>query len=412
MIPTQAVDIGLVLALSFLIGLEREHRQQEAQQPSFGGVRTFPLFALGSYALAVVSAPGALPWMLGLGVVGAFLVVSYHHKLSASRLAGVTSEVSGLLIYIVAFLVFRHEYWLASTLAIACVTLLELKEGLEGLARRIAAGEIYTLTKFLVLTAVILPVVPDHDVTRFQLNPFRAWLVVAAVSGVSYGSYVLQRLLRGYGGVLLSALLGGAYSSTVTTVVLARHAREAKRPKLFAGSILAASGVMYARVLLLVAFFDLSLAGRLAPFFTALALGAGIGGWLFARQEAGAPPEARDDGRNPLELKAAVLFAGVFCLVLVLTHLAREYMGRAGLFTLAGLMGVTDVDPFILGLAQTHGATTPVDLAAAAITIAASSNNVAKALYAYAFADRATGRLSLVLLLALAALGLTPLLLP
>jgi uncharacterized membrane protein (DUF4010 family) len=84
-------------------------------------------------------------------------------------------------------------------------------------------------------------------------------------------------------------------------------------------------------------------------------------------------------------------------------------LGTSGLYSLAALLGVTDVDPFILGLAQGGPATTPLPLAATAIVIAAASNNVVKAIYAYGFADRATGRLSLGLLLALALAGVVPL---
>jgi uncharacterized membrane protein (DUF4010 family) len=100
----------------------------------------------------------------------------------------------------------------------------------------------------------------------------------------------------------------------------------------------------------------------------------------------------------------------IFVVVLVLTNLTREYLGRVGLYSLAAIMGVTDVDPFILGLAQGGVAAEPLRIAAAAIVIAAASNNVLKAIYAYVVADRTTGRRSLAMLLALAALGLIPLL--
>src|SRR3972149_2723656 len=103
--------------------------------------------------------------------------------------------------------------------------LLELKTALEGLSERIPSEEVITFTKFLLLTVVILPAVPDQEFTRFHLNPFKTWLIVTAVSAISYGSYVLQRLTKKKGGIVFAALLGGAYSSTVMTVALARRAR-------------------------------------------------------------------------------------------------------------------------------------------------------------------------------------------
>jgi uncharacterized membrane protein (DUF4010 family) len=197
----------------------------------------------------------------------------------------------------------------------------------------------------------------------------------------------------------------------VTTVALAREAKGKSRPSQFAGAILVASAVMYVRLVLLIAFFDPALAALLAPAFGALAAVGGLVGWLvYRRHEVGeARPGPGPEARNPLELRAAFLFAAVFVGILIVTHLVREHLGRAGLLSLAAIMGVTDVDPFILGLAQTGSAAISHVTAAAAITVAAASNNLIKAFYALAFADRPTGRLCLGLLAGLAALGLVPL---
>ncbi len=256
----------------------------------------------------------------------------------------------------------------------------------------------------------MLPIVPNRDFTPFQLNPFKTWLVVVAVSGVSFGSYVIQRALKGRGGVMWSAILGGAYSSTVTTVVLAKRARSGERPHLHAGRILAASSVMYARLVALVAFFNPPLALKLAPGFLGLAVAGLVTALVVGRRERAGPTEPNRQITNPLELKAALLFALIFVAVMVLTELARTHLGSAGLYTLAGIMGVTDVDPFILGLAQARAEPLPAHLAAAAIVVAAASNNLVKAAYARFFAGPAAGNRALLWLGALAALGLLPLL--
>jgi uncharacterized membrane protein (DUF4010 family) len=295
---------------------------------------------------------------------------------------------------------------------VAAVLLLELKAALEGLSRRIASDEILSVTQFLLLAAVILPAVPNREFSSFQLNPYKTWLVVVAVSAISYGSYVLQLLVKGRGGVQAAGLLGGAYSSTVATIALAKRSRAADAPNLYSGAILMASGVMYLRLVALVAIFNGALASLLTPWFLALSAGALTAGWLQSRRpDAGAVSEAPSAApKNPLELDAAFLFAGVFVFVLIVTHLALVHLGRGGLFGLAALMGLSDVDPFIMGMTQSAGTTAPVALAAGAITIAAASNNAIKGCYALAFAEKRCGRASLVLLLLLTALGLLPLL--
>ena len=412
LLPPEGAKILLVLFLSFLMGLEREERRTASEHYSFGGVRTYPLIGLIGYATSLLSGGQILPVMLGFAVVGGFLMLAYQHKVATSVFSGVTSEMSGLTTYLVGALVYREQFWIAITVSVASMLLLELKAVLEGLTKRIAAEEILTFTKFLLLTAVILPVLPNQEFGPFHINPFKAWLVVVAVSGVSYGSYVIQKLTKGQGGVILAALLGGAYSSTVTTVVLAKRAARESRPHLFAGGTLIASGVMYVRLAGLVTMFNRNLLTTLGVPFAILA-GVGMGaGWLWTRiPDARAGEVKREyESRNPLELRAAFFFAVLFLAILVATHLAIAYLGRAGVYTLAGLMGVTDVDPFIMGMTQSAGGVTSLKVASAAILIAAASNNLVKGIYAFSLSDRKTGVESLCLLGGLTVAGLAPLL--
>ncbi len=412
--PPQAEQLLLVLFLSFLVGLEREWRPGAATAPVFAGVRTFPLLGLTGYGLALVS--GTSPWPVAAGVVavGGLMAVSFHGKLAAAhgsgRGSGFTSEISALLVFVLGLLVAHDLFWISAAVAIAAVLLLELKGALERLSRRVPHGEILTFAQFLVLTVVILPAVPDQDFTRFHLNPFKTWAVVVAVATISYGSYVLQKLLRGRGGLLLAAVLGGAYSSTVATVSLAKRAATGGRPRLFAGAILVASGVMYLRLAILVSLFNGDLMVRLAPTFVALGV-AGLGaGFLWSRIGAdGSGPVEPVESRNPLELSAAFLFAAVFLAMVVVTHVALSWLGKGGVYALATLMGVSDVDPFILSVTQSAGHATPLRVAAGAIAVAAASNNVIKGLYARGFACNEAGTQALGLLVGLAVLGLAPL---
>jgi uncharacterized membrane protein (DUF4010 family) len=410
-LPPEGVKIVLVLFLSFLIGLEREEHKAIGESYAFGGVRTFPLIGMLGYALALLSGSQLMPVALGFAVVASFLWLSYRHKLASSSAVGVTSEMSGLTTYVVGALIYHEQFWIATTLTVASILLLELKVTLESLTKRMAPEEILTFTKFLLLSAVILPVLPNQVYGSFQINPFKTWLVVVAVSAISYGSYVLQRVTKQQGGIVLAAILGGAYSSTVTTVVLARKSLAEKRAHLFAGSILIVSGIMYLRLIVLVGLFNRTLMGMLALPFTTLAVLAAAAGWLWSRWPDVSSEEVKQEfePKNPLELRAAFLFTLVFLIVLVATRLASMYLGKAGVYTLAAITGVTDVDPFIMGMTQSAGSMTPVSVAAAAIVIAASSNNVAKGIYACTWADRKTGVQSLALLVGLALLGLVPL---
>ena len=407
-LPPEGVKIVLVLFLSFLIGLEREEHKAGGDQYTFGGVRTFPLIGLIGYAIALLSGGQLLPVTLGFAVIAGFLLLSYWHKLEGSAPAGVTTEMSGLATYLMGALVYHEQYWIATTLSIAGVFLLELKTVLENLTRRVPGEEILTFTKFLLLTAVILPVLPNQDFGPFQINPFKTWLVVVAVSAVSYGSYVIGRLTKD-SGVVLASILGGAYSSTVTTLVIARRASREHQPHLFSGATLIASGMMYLRLAVLLALFNRGLLIALGPSFAALAAVAIGTGWLWSRRgdRAAQKMKRQYEPKNPLDLQAALTFAALFLAMLVATHWAITHLGTAGVYSLAAIMGVVDVDPFILGITQTPAS---LSVAAGGVLIAASSNNIAKGVYAYLLSDRATGIRSLALLVILAAFGLLPLL--
>jgi len=411
LLPLEGLKILLTLFLCFLIGLEREERRAAGQQYSFGGVRTFPLIGLTGYALALLSGTQLLPLTFGFGVIGAFLWLSYRHKLETYNEAGVTTEVSGLVTYVIGALVSRDQFWIATTIAVIAMLLLELKEFLENLTIKIPAVEILTFTKFLLLTFVILPVVPNKDFGPFAVNPFKSWLIVVAISGVSYGSYVLEKLSQGKGGVRLAALLGGLYSSTFTTLVMAKQAKTAGAPHTYAGGILIASGIMYFRFLALIGIFNLELMRRLLiPFLILGAIGL-AGGWAWSSLSD--VPEAETTPayltKNPLALGSAFLLGLVFVVILVATNFALIHLGKDGIYGMAVISGLAPVDPFIMGLTQTAGNMTAMGLAVTGVVLAAASNNFAKAFIALAFADRKTGTQSLVLLLGLTALGLVPL---
>lgn len=413
-LPTEGIKILLVLFLAFLIGLEREEHKTSEHFYYFGGVRTYPLIALIGYSIALLSKQ-LLPEILGFLVVGGFLMVSYWHKVTTRKEAempGMTSELSGLVTYLVGPLVYHDYFWIATTLTVASMLLLELKEALEGLTRRLAPHEILTFTKFLLLTAVILPVLPNQPFGPFLINPFKTWLVVVAVSSVSYASYILLQVTRG-SGILLSAVLGGIYSSTATTVALAKRSnREEHHPHLFAGATLLASAFMYLRLTALIAIFNKNLVRLLAVPFLGLAAAAAIAGLLWARRRNGQPEELKREYQheNPLEMRVAFLFAGIFLIILVITKLALSYMGNKGAYILAAIIGFADVDPFIMSMTQAAGATAQLSVSAGAIVLAAASNNIAKGIYALSFGSRGAGGQSLLLLFLLALAGLLPLL--
>lgn len=413
LIPPDVEKLGLVLLLSFLIGLEHEeHRRANLPRYLFGGVRTFPLLGILGYTAALLAPQYPLVLPVGFLVVGTLMCLSFQYKLTHTPGAGLTSEASGILTFLLGAVVFQGYYWIATALVVTGVMLLELKVGLEELAHKISAAEILTFTKFLLLTAVIFPALPNVELTHFQINPRHVWLIVIGISTISYVSYLLQKFI-GDRGVIPSALLGGAYSSTAATLAISkRSVGHAAQSKLYSGAILMSSGVMYLRLAILVGVFNTQLRFHLSPVLLLLGVLTLVVGGLWARSSAAAsaPQDPVMEVSNPLEIHSALMFAGVFMLMFLGTHLVLESLGAFGVYGLALVTGVTDVDPFILGMTQSAGQNTSATTAIIAILLAASSNHIAKAFYARAFAERETARESLILLCGLAILGLLPIL--
>jgi len=402
-LPPDLAAFLLTLAISLLIGFEREEYRDDRPGSFFGGVRTYPLIGLSGFLLALVFPKSAVPFATGLLVLGALLALSHSTALKTPHM-GITSEISALLTYGIGGAAAAGYLWLSVATGIIAVLLLHEKERLESLVDRVPRQELGTLLRFLLMTGVILPVVPNHEFTAFAINPFKIWLVVVAVSAVSYLSYLLQ-LRWGGRGLIPAAILGGAYSSTATTVVLARQSKvSARRPVRYAGAILIATGVMYVRLWILVILFARQLAERLTVLFWAAGLSAILVGICLDRYRRRNYPtrEAADEERarsgNPLELTAAFTFSAIFLAVLVATRLVAQYFGNTGVLILSAIMGTTDVDPFILGLTQSAGQGVSIETAAAAVVIAAASNNVMKGIYALIFGDRKAGKLALALL--------------
>lgn len=424
-IPVDVQKLALVLLLSFLIGLEHEeHRQANLPRYLFGGVRTFPLLGIIGYTSALLAPQYPAVLAVGFGVVGALMYLSFQFKLGqyksdAVPQAGITSEASGLLTFLLGAVVVQEHYWIATALVVIGVMLLELKVGLEDWAHKISAAETFTFTKFLLLTAVILPALPNTALTRFQINPQHVWLIVIGISTISYASYILQKWI-GDKGAIPSAILGGAYSSTAATIALAkRSVGQFGRAKLYSGAILVASGVMYLRLAVLVSLFSTDLRLRLAPILCVLGVLTLAFGILWARRESksreskstvakDAPQEVAIEVSNPLAIHSAVLFAGLFIVMFLLTHLILDSVGALGVYGLSVITGVTDVDPFILGMTQSAGHNSPVNTAIVAILLAASSNNFAKGFYARAFAEKEAARMAFTLLCVLTVAGLLP----
>jgi uncharacterized membrane protein (DUF4010 family) len=329
-----------------------------------------------------------------LAVLGLLLAIYYwQHSLERDAEGrpnvGLVAAICNLLAFLIGPIALAQPGWVAVGTSVAAVLLLTARERLHRLASNVELAEIVTAGKFLLLTGLVMPLLPDQPVTGItDITPHQVWLAVLAVCSVSYASYLLQRYVAPQGGLLGTAVLGGLYSSTATTVVLARRAAaEPGSPRRAQGGIVLATAIMYLRLLAIIAVFDRPLAFALAlPLLGLSALGGVTGFLLYRRGAAAAAPQVAGKLDNPLELTAALTFALLFVAVSLLSSWVRDAYGAGGIDVLAAIVGVADIDPFVLSIAEGGSSPLPVQVAAVAILIAASSNNLLKAGYTIGFA--------------------------
>ncbi|HEX3971694.1 MAG TPA: DUF4010 domain-containing protein [Stellaceae bacterium] len=404
------IGFALLLGLSLFFGLAFEEFNIRSGWQRPGGVRTFPLLALTGALLYLLDPSRFLPLVAGLLVLGAWLAVAYWQQLcnapDAERSVELVAPICVVLAYLTGPVALALPPWVAVTVTVTAVLLLTARAKLHALAQRVEMDEIVTAAKFLILTGIVLPLLPNEPVTALTaITPYKAWLALLAVCTLSYASYLLQRFLAPADSDLAVALLGGLYSSTATTVVLARAAKAQPASSGTAqAGIMLATAVMYLRILAIIAVFDWGLAQSLAPVMgTLFVIGAALAALQYRRASRRPTAAVNATPRNPLELTAAALFTLLFIAISIATQWARSHFGAAGVDTLAAVVGFTDIDPFVLSLAQGGTGAMPSPVAVTAILIAIASNNVLKASYAVAFAG---WRASISAAAVLVALGL------
>ena len=332
-IDTPVARFLLLLGLGFFFGLAFEEFYASAKQTRPGGVRTFPMLAMVGALLYRLDPVRLLPLSVGLLVLGGWLALYYRSHLAADDVegqpnVGLMVPLCSVLAYLIGPVALAEPPWVAVGVTVAGVLLLTARERLHGFARHIEGVEIITAGKFLVLTGLILPLLPDQPLTSLSdITPHQVWLAVLAVCTVSYASYLLQRYVAPAGAGLWVALLGGFYSSTATTVVLARHARaEPSALRQAQTGIILATSVMFLRLLIIIAVFSRPLAAGLAPALLGLSA-AGLamaGAWYWITRAGAGGSGSVGASSNPLELGAAFVFAVLFVLISLLSSWARS----------------------------------------------------------------------------------------
>ena len=344
--------IAIATGLGLLVGFQREWTA-----PHVAGLRTFALITVfGTIAGLFIDAGGQ--WLIGIGLlaVATMIIVGNVLKSTRSRKGdepGLTTEAAAIVMYLVGVAIALDKIELGIIVSGGTAVLLHWKRPLHSFVQRIGAADIRAIIQLVLIALVILPVVPHQSYGPYGvINPYEIWLMVVLIVGISLGGYIAYKFLGAKAGTLVSGVLGGLISSTATTVSHARRTRTAPASSaLSAVVIMIASTIVFGRVLVEVAVVAPEILRQVAPPLAAMM------GWMalislvsyfLSRSQS----EQVTLDEDPAELTAAITFGLLYAGVLYTVAVARQHFGEHGLYVVAALSGLTDMDAITLSVAQ------------------------------------------------------------
>ncbi len=398
-------SLAIALLLGLLVGMQRERTNSR-----IAGVRTFALITLlGAGSALAAGYLGAGAWLVPaafLGLAAMLVAANLPGRGGEPQDPGITTEAAALVMFCVGAMLGAGQREIPAAIGGSVAILLQLKQGLHGFVNRLGDRDVRAIMQFALVSAVILPVVPDRVMGPYSvLNPHQIWLMVVLIVGVSLGAYIAYKFLRARSGNLLAGLLGGLISSTATTVSFARRTREA--PDTAPAAVLViviASAVVYARVLVLTSVAaPASFRAVGTPVAFMLLVMVALAAAVWRRTGDGSP--AMPEQENPSDLRPALMFGAIYAAALLAAAAARDWFGDRGLYTVATIAGLVDMDAITLSTSRlTQSGTLDPAQAWRAIVLASMSNMVFKGAAAWVIGGSRLGkRLAVVFGIAIAA---------
>lgn len=374
--------LGLALALGLLIGLERGwHVREWEEGQRVAGVRTYALIGLLGGVWALISGKSNL-LLLGLGLLCLSLVVitAYYLRVREKHDIGITSVVAALLTFSLGAMVMFGYSMAAAATAVVTTLILDLKPQLHLWLRKLQPRELNASLELLLISVVILPILPDKGYGPWQaLNPYVIWWMVVLITSISFIGYFAMRISSARFGALLTGISGGLASSTAVSVSLSKLAQEnpAHNDALACG-IIASCATMFPRMLLVASVINPALFTPLLAPLGFMALVSYLGAFWFWRKTRGNTSSAKTQVSNPFQIGMAIKFSALLALVMLLASAMQAWLGDLGLYLLAALSAITDVDAITLSVSRMSTDQLPLPITAMAIFIAAATNTMVK----------------------------------
>ena len=385
-------NLGIAMVLGLLIGIQRGWvSRTKGPGERIAGVRTYTLVGLLG-GISAILARDFGPWVIPTILICISLIVIAAYWRSQDRVKdlSITSVIGTLLTYSFGLLAGEGLWTTAASCAIITAMILDNKEEIHGLLTKLKENELDAALKLLLISVVMLSALPNQGYGPWKaINPYEIWWMVVLIASISFLGYFAVRIGGASRGLMFTSLFAGLSSSTALTLHYARLCRDNRDISgLLASGILTACGTMFPRLLLVCMLINPELGRTLMPsILTMMVLTylPAIYLWLTFREPVESNLELK---QNPLELASAMGFATILTLIILMSHLLNDWLGTAGVFILAAVSGITDVDAVTLTMSRQAGDMMSLRDAAIAITLAASVNSLVKGAMAFSIGGR------------------------
>ncbi|MCH9697348.1 MAG: DUF4010 domain-containing protein, partial [Gammaproteobacteria bacterium] len=235
--------------------------------------------------------------------------------------------------------------------------------------------------KLALISAVMLPILPDRTFDPWQVfNPYQTWWMVVLISSISFSGFCYQNRFPSLRLLFSDSLLA---SSTAVTLSLSRLFHNHRNiPRVLSAGVLVASVTVFPRILLVVSVIQPKLVALLIwPLGIVSSIGYIIVWWLVKHSETATATSAQSlQLENPFDLGMAMKFGAILAVIMLLSRLLQDSLGQVGIYLLAGISGITDVDAITLSLSQIVDKDISTQLAANGILLAAAVNTIGNGL--------------------------------
>lgn len=353
----------------------------KSRSKSYAGIRTFVFLVLLGFIAALFNYLFT-PWIyLGFFIAVSILIGVSYWFTSSQGDHGATTEFSSLLAFVLGSMVFLGLIEISLMITVLILLVLSSKFKIKAIVGKITAEEMYDFIRFVVMALLIFPFLPDKTFGPYDvLNPKEIGWVIILTSGLGLVGYVLTKFLGAKKGILIGGIVGGLVSSTAVTWVYAKKSKENDALSAScATAILAASSIMFVRVLIWTSIFSQSLFTKLLPAIGLTFLAAiGITLYIFFRRQNRTDENAEIPLSKPLDLKGALVFGLIYSLIILLVSYANENLGSSGTIISSAVAGFSDIDAITISMSKLAGGSLDLGIAAIAVLVASISNTLVK----------------------------------